>query len=296
MISLRHNVLKVLACLVIAIALIGAGCTSQEESPTEEPVRIGVVQWDDSRATGNVFLHILDEGGHEYEIVSADLGGLYQATSQGDIDVLIQAWLPATQASYWDQYGDSLNKAQVVSSGAKIGLAVPDYVYDSGITTVEDLKGNASKFDGRITGIEPGAGIMVTTEKALEEYNLEEYELYSSSTVGMATELQDKMDNEEWIVATLWRPHWTFARMEGLKFLEDPKGVYGGSDNLVILTRPGFEEDRPEFYQLIQNYEMDLSDIESIMIDIDEGQSPEEAASNWLAENPEKYDEVLGTQ
>ncbi len=292
--------MKVLACLVIAIALTGAGCTSQDESPTEEtteePVRIGVVQWDDSRATGNVFLHILDEGGHEYEIVSADLGGLYQATSQGDIDVLIQAWLPATQASYWDQYGESLNKAQVVSSGAKIGLAVPNYVYDSGITTVEDLKGNASKFDGRITGIEPGAGIMVTTEKVLEEYNLEEYELYSSSTVGMATTLQDNLDNEEWIVATLWRPHWTFARIDGLQFLEDPKGVYGGSDNLVILTRPGFEEDRPEFYQLIQNYEMDLNDIESIMIAIDEGNEPEQAAQDWLAEHPEKYDEVLDSQ
>lgn len=297
---MRYNVLKVLACFVIAIALIGAGCTSQEEGPTEEtteePVRIGLIQWDDSRAGGYVFTGILDEGGHEYEIVSADVGGLYQATAQGDIDVLIHTWLPATQASYWEKYGDSLNKAQVVSSGAKIGLAVPDYVYDSGITTVEDLKGNASKFDGKITGIEPGAGIMITSEKALEEYNLEEYVLSSSSTVGMAAELQGKVDNEEWIVATLWRPHWTFARMDGLQFLEDPKGVYGGSDNLVILTRPGFEEDRPEFYQLIQNYEMDLNDIESIMIAIDEGNEPEQAAQNWLAEHPEKYDEVLGTQ
>ncbi|RNI13722.1 glycine betaine ABC transporter substrate-binding protein [Methanohalophilus sp. RSK] len=285
---------------MVAIALIGAGCTSQEEGPTKEttkePVRIGVIQWDDSRAGAYVFTGILDEGGYEYETVSADVGGLYQATAQGDIDVLIHTWLPVTQASYWDKYGDSLNKAKVVSSGAKIGLVVPDYVYDSGITTVEDLKGNASKFDGKINGIEPGAGIMITSEKAVEEYNLEEYELYSSSTVGMATELQDKIDNEEWIVATLWRPHWTFARMDGLHFLEDPKGVYGESDNLVILTRPGFEEDRPEFYQLIQNYEMDLNDIESIMVAIDEGKKPEQAAQDWLAEHPEKYDEVLGTQ
>lgn len=93
---MRYKLLKILACLIVAIALIGAGCTSQsDETPgeetTEEPVRIGVVQWDDSRATGNVFLHILDEGGYEYETVSADLGGLYQATAQGDVDVLILA-------------------------------------------------------------------------------------------------------------------------------------------------------------------------------------------------------------
>ncbi|MFW5986875.1 MAG: glycine betaine ABC transporter substrate-binding protein [Methanohalophilus sp.] len=293
--------MKILACLIVAIALIGAGCTSQnDETPgeetTEEPVRIGVIQWDDSRAVGNVFMHILDDGGYQYETVSADLGGLYQATSQGDVDVLIVAWLPATQGPYWEEYGDNLNKAKVVATGAKCGLGVPDYVYETGITSIEDLQGNASNFDGQITGIEPGAGIMQNTETVMEEYNLEGYDLYSSSTVGMATTLQDRVDNEEWIVATLWRPHWTFARMEGLRFLEDPKGIYGGSDDLIILTRTGFAEDRPEFYQLIQNFEMDISEIESIMIAIDEGTEPEQAAQDWLAENPEKYDEVLATQ
>ncbi|MBN2111342.1 MAG: glycine/betaine ABC transporter, partial [Methanosarcinaceae archaeon] len=105
-----------------------------------------------------------------------------------------------------------------------------------------------------------------------------------------------KIDNEEWVVVTLWRPHWSFARIEGLKFLDDPKGIYGGSDDLIILTRTGFDEDHPEFYQLIQNFEMDLSEIESIMISIDQGMTAEEAAADWLEENPEKIDEVLGTR
>ena len=137
---------------------------------------------------------------------------------------------------------------------------------------------------------------MQNTESCIVDYDLENFELYSSSTVGMTAELQDKIKNEEWVVVTLWRPHWSFARIEGLKFLEDSQGIYGGSDDLIILTRTGFEEDNPEFYQLIQNFEMDLSDIESIMIDIDSGMTAEEAAAEWLAENPEKFDEVLGTQ
>ncbi len=299
---MRSKLLKILICLIVASTLIISGCTTQDaenateditEEVTQEPVEIGVVQWDDSRAAANVFFQILDEGGYEYETVSADLGGLYQATAQGDIDVLFHAWLPATQAPYWEQYGEDLNKAQVVATGAKCGLVVPEYVP---IDTIEELKGNASKFNGQISGIEPGAGIMQNTESCVADYELEGYEIYSSSTVGMATELQDKIDNEEWVVVTLWRPHWTFARMEGLKFLEDSQGVYGESDDLIILTRTGFEEDRPEFNQLIQNFEMDLSDIESIMIDIDAGMTPEEAAAKWLDEHPEKIDEVLGTQ
>ncbi|MBP1910436.1 glycine betaine ABC transporter substrate-binding protein [Methanolobus bombayensis] len=300
---MKNNFLKILACLIIACALISSGCTSEDnasdtestaEDTTQEAVKIGIVQWDDSRATGSVFTQILDESEYEYETVEgADLGALYQATAQGDIDVLIQAWLPATQAPYWDKYNDSLVQAQVIASGAKCGLVVPEYVP---INTIEELKGNASKFDGQISGIEPGAGIMQNTESCIVDYELEEYELYSSSTVGMVTELQDKINNEEWVVVTLWRPHWSFARIDGLKFLEDSKGEYGGSDDLIILTRTGFEEDNPEFYQIIQNFEMDLSDIESIMIAIDEGQTPDEAAAAWLAENPEKINEVIGTQ
>jgi len=290
--------MKILACLMITLAILVAGCASEgEESAVEEstaePVKIGVVQWDDSRATGSVFTQILDEGGYEYEIVSADLGGLYQATSQGDVDVLIQAWLPGTQGPYWEEYGDDLVQAQVIASGARCGLVVPEYVP---IDTIEELNDNADKFDNKISGIEPGAGIMQNTESCMVDYDLGNFELYSSSTVGMTADLQDKIDNEEWVVATLWRPHWSFARIEGLKFLEDSQGSYGDSDNLVILTRTGFEEDNPEFNQLIQNFEMDLSDVESIMIGIDSGKTAEEAAADWLAENPEKFDEVLGTE
>ncbi len=286
---MKYSYLKIMVCLIVALALISSGCTSEEEAET---VKIGIVQWDDSRATAAVFTHILDEGGYEYETVSADLGGLYQGTAQGDIDVLIQGWLPATQAPYWDRYGDQLNQANVVASGAKTGLVVPEYVT---IDTVEELKGNESLFDGRILGIEPGAGIMHSTEECIVEYGLEEYELYSSSTVGMVTELQRNVNDNEWVVVTLWRPHWSFARIDGLKFLEEPLGIYGESDDLVILTRLGFEEDMPEFYQLIQNFEMELDEIESIMIDIDSGMSPDEAGAQWLANNPEKLEEFLGT-
>ncbi|WP_406661773.1 glycine betaine ABC transporter substrate-binding protein [Methanolobus sp. ZRKC3] len=286
--------MKILACFMVTLAILVAGCASEvEESVSSEPVKIGVIQWDDSRAGANVFTQILDEGGYEYEIISADLGGLYQATAQGDLDVLVHAWLPATQAPYWEKYGDDLVKAQVVASGAKCGLVVPEYVP---INTIEELNDNADKFDNKISGIEPGAGIMQNTESCIVEYDLGNFELYSSSTVGMTAELQDKIDNEEWVVVTLWRPHWSFARIEGLKFLEDTQGIYGESDDLIILTRTGFEEDNPEFYQLIQNFELELSDIESIMIAIDSGKTAEEAAAEWLAENPQKIDEVLGTQ
>lgn len=36
---------------------------------------------------------------------------------------------------------------------------------------------------------------------------------------------------------------------------------------------------------------MEISDIESIMVDLEQGMPPEEAAANWIENNPEKVAE-----
>lgn len=278
---------------MLALAIIGAGCTSSEsnENTVEETesIVLGYPPWDDVRANTFVIKQVLESEGYEVETVNADLGAIYQGVAQGDIDVFAGAWLPTTQGLYWEKYEGDLDYVNNISTGAKIGLVVPTYVT---IDSIDELNENSDKFEGVIQGIEPGAGIMATTEVALEEYNLD-YVLSASSTVGMATELQDSIDNEEWMVVTLWQPHWTFARID-LKFLEDPKNVYGEGDNIVLLARNGLSEDRPEAYAILERYEMDMSDIASIMIDLEQGMDQEEAAAKWIENNPEKVSEWLG--
>ncbi|WP_244625189.1 glycine betaine ABC transporter substrate-binding protein [Methanococcoides vulcani] len=274
------------------LTLFAAGCAEQEEEKTPqgaEPVIIGYPPWDDARANTFVLKQVLESEGYEVEAINADLGAVFQGVAQGDIDFYASAWLPTTQGLYWERYGNDLDYVKNISTGARIGLVVPTYVT---IDSIDELNENKDKFNGDIQGIEPGAGIMATTETVVEEYNLD-YKLRASSTVGMATELQDSIDNEEWMVVTLWQPHWAFARMD-LKFLEDPENVYGDGDNLVIVARKDLSEDRPEVYEILSRYEMELSDIESIMLDLDQGMTSEEAAAKWIENNPEKVNEWLG--
>jgi glycine betaine/proline transport system substrate-binding protein len=291
---LNGKIKSLLLVLLVAISLVGAGCVQQEdETPSEEaePVIIGYPPWDDVRANTFVLKQVLESEGYEVETVNADLGAVFQGVSQGDIDIFAGAWLPTTQGLYWDRYADDLDYVKNISSGAKIGLVVPTYVT---IDSIDELNENKDKFEGVIQGIEPGAGIMATTEVAIEEYNLD-YVLSASSTVGMAIELQDSIDNEEWMVVTLWQPHWAFSRMD-LKFLEDPENVYGEGDNIVLLARKDLSEDRPDVYEIISRYEMELSDIESIMLDLDQGLTQEDAAAKWIENNPEKVNEWLGEE
>ncbi|MDY0396020.1 glycine betaine ABC transporter substrate-binding protein [Virgibacillus halophilus] len=97
--------------------------------------------------------------------------------------------------------------------------------------------------DYTITGIEPGAGITVTTEKALEEYdNLQGWELEQASTAAMAAELDKAMKKKSPIIITGWNPHWTFAKYPDMKYLDDPKGVYGGEEKIKTLARKGLKK------------------------------------------------------
>lgn len=143
------------------------------------------------------------------------------------------------------------------------------------------------ELDYTITGIEPGAGLTGLSKNALEDYsNLEGWELEESSTASMLTALEDAIDNEEPLVITGWTPHWMFSAYD-LKFLEDPKESLGGPENIQTITRLGLEEDMPEAFKILDAFEWELEDLQSVMY---AGQDIpfEEAGQNWIDENQDK--------
>ena len=144
-----------------------------------------------------------------------------------------------------------------------------------------------------ITGIEPGAGISVTTEKAIEEYdNLEGWNVELSSTAAMAAELDQAIEKEKPIIITGWNPHWTFAKHPDLKYLEDPKEIYGGAEQIKTLARKGLKEEKPNAYRLIDQFNWNVEDMESIMYEAKEtGDEMDEVAKRWVEDHPEKVAE-----
>lgn len=157
-------------------------------------------------------------------------------------------------------------------------------------TTTNEIVNYSEAVDYTITGIEPGAGISVTTEKAIEEYeNLQGWSVELSSTAAMMAELDKAIENEEPIIITGWNPHWMFAKYPDMKYLEDPKGIYGGKEHIHTMTRKGLEEDMPEAFQLLSQFEWNVEDMEAIMYESNEtGEDIEEVAKNWVAENEGK--------
>ena len=142
----------------------------------------------------------------------------------------------------------------------------------------------------QITGIEAGAGVFKASENAIEEYGLEGWEVQASSSGAMATALGEAIENEEPIIVTGWSPHWKFAKYD-LKYLDDPKGVFGDAETINTMVREGLESDMPEAYQVLDNFYWTPEDIESVMLKISEGADPRDAAQEWIDENEDKVAE-----
>lgn len=136
-----------------------------------------------------------------------------------------------------------------------------------------------------IVGIEPGSGTMTIAQEAIEAYNLD-VELIPSSEPAMVAELQNAIENREPIVVTLWEPHYMFSQYD-LKFLEDPRGVLGESENIHTMVRHGLEEEHSSAYQLLNNFYWEVEDMNEVMANFatNDNVEPRQAAQEWIENN-----------
>lgn len=81
----------------------------------------------------------------------------------------------------------------------------------------------------------------------------------------MTAALGNAIQNNENIVVTSWTPHWMFARWD-LKYLDDPKEVYGGAEQIHTITRKGLKEDLPEAYAILSNFNWTPEDMGEVML------------------------------
>ncbi|MEH7400427.1 glycine betaine ABC transporter substrate-binding protein [Gottfriedia acidiceleris] len=138
-----------------------------------------------------------------------------------------------------------------------------------------------------ITGIDPGAGLMKATEKAMKDYDLKDWTLKEGSSAAMTAELKKAYENKEPIIVTGWTPHWMFSKYK-LKYLEDPKGSFGKDEEIHTVVRKGLKEDAPGAYKILDNFSWKPSDMEEVMSDIQEGAKPENAAAKWIKKHQDQ--------
>ncbi len=265
--------------LLIGAAALAAASRARAAGP---PVRIAYVEWSDAVVATNILASVLKEMGHEVVLTPVSGAAMWQAVASGDADCMVAAWLPGTHAAYYAKLKDQVDLVGPNVSGARLGWATPEY---SPLQSIADLKSQGALVDNKVIGIDPGAGLMRASEKAIKEYDLGNITLVEGSDATMVGALKDAEARKQPIVVTAWTPHWMFSAYK-LRYLTDPKGALGGEETVNTVARKGLKADMPDVYAVLSRFRLSLDDEQAVMLQNQAaGIDPANTAAAWVRAN-----------
>ena len=277
--SKKRQGLIIGAVVVVILGAIGIGSFSSAKEIKR--INLSYVEWDTEVASTNVVGEVLKQMGYDVTMTPLDNSIMWKSVSNGESDAMVSAWLPKTHGSQYAQYKDQVEDLGANLTGAKVGLAVPAYM---DVNSIDELTDQAGK---KIIGIEPGAGVVTAAENTIQKYdNLKDWKVETSSSGAMTVALGQAIKKHEPIVVTGWTPHWMFAKYD-LKYLEDPENGMGSEEQIHTMVRKGLKEDQPEAYKVLDNFHWSEKDMEKVMLEINNGKDPQQAAKDWIKENQE---------
>lgn len=285
----------ILACA--GLAMSGAAVAAPN---TEcKTVRFADVGWTDITATTALASEVLVGMGYEPKAKVLSVPVTYRSLKNKDIDVFLGNWMPTMEADV-RPYLESGDVETVVTNlkGAKYTLAVPQYVYDAGVTSFADIAKHADKFNGRIYGIEPGndGNRLIHAMVDQNAFGLGDFRVVESSEAGMLSQVGRSVRRDQWVVFLAWEPHPMNANYD-LAYLDGGDDFFGpnyGGATVHTNVRNNYLSECPNVGNLLKNMTFSLDMENEVMSAIlDDDQEPRNAAHTWLANNPTVLDRWL---
>ncbi|WP_173931938.1 choline ABC transporter substrate-binding protein [Chelativorans sp. Marseille-P2723] len=282
-----------------AALLMGPGSALAADPASCRAVTFSDVGWTDITATTATATVLLEGLGYQPEVQVLSVPVTYASLKNKDIDIFLGNWMPTMEADIAPYREDGSVETLVTNlEGAKYTLAVPQYTYEAGLTSFEDIADFREELDGKIYGIEPGndGNRLILDMIENDMFGLSSFELVESSEAGMLAQVRRATQNKSHIVFLGWEPHPMNANID-MEYLEGGDEVFGpdfGGATVHTNVWTGFTEQCPNLGQLLHNLVFSLEMENEIMGAIlDDGQAPEAAATAWIKENPEVLDAWL---
>ncbi len=296
-----HSPMVLLLTLAVFAALSYTPAYAEKKT-----VKLAYEEWSSEIASTNLVKAVIREKlGHKCIIKRLSVTDQYESVSNKSQDAIVGSWLPG-QNSYYEKYEGQFVDLGPNLEGTRLGLVVPQVsstwllAQDAQhtepymrIDSIEEIKDHYDEFNGKIIGIESDSGMMtIMREKLIEAYGLEDFELIPGTEVSMTAELVNAIKKRKWIVGLGWTPHWKFGRWK-LKFLDDPKNIWGGEGKIHTLVRKGLKEDMPDVYKFLDNFNWKPDEMERLLLWNQMGGNPYDNAKRWMRANPEVVESWL---
>ncbi len=275
---------------VSALALAAAATTATAECNS---VTFSDVGWTDITATTAATTVVLEALGYDTDIKVLSVPVTYTSLAAGDIDVFLGNWMPTMEADIaaYREAG-TVDTVRANLEGAKYTLATNKAGADLGITSFDAIATQGDALDNTIYGIEPGNDGNRLILDMIEQgaFGLNDFDVKESSEQGMLAQVARADRRDEPIVFLGWEPHPMNANFE-LTYLTGGDDFFGpnlGGATVFTNTRAGYVEECPNVGKLLMNLEFTLAMENEIMGAIlDDGADPADAASEWIAGNPD---------
>ena len=272
--------------LILLLAFMFCGLPGQAvAAKAGKTIKIVYVDWDCAIASSNLVKAVLEDRlGYRVELLPVSQETMWASVASGGADAMVAAWLPDTHAEMYAKVKSRVDVLGKLVDGARLGLAVPDYVP---LRSIDELDANADRFHGRIVGIDPGAGLMRLAAKALKDYEISQLQLVPGSGASMAASLDEAMRTQEWIVVTAWSPHWMFSRWP-MHYLDDPLGSLGKEEGIFKVGRIDLKKDHPDAWAFLSRFRFeDAPQLQRLMDwNQQKGSDPVQNARRFMKENP----------
>ncbi|MEM9549816.1 MAG: choline ABC transporter substrate-binding protein [Pseudomonadota bacterium] len=251
------------------------------------------VGWTDITATTAATTVVLEALGYETDIKVLSVPVTYTSLANGDVDIFLGNWMPTMEgdiAKYRDD--GTVDTVRANLEGAKYTLAVNKAAADLGIADFADIAAQKDALDGKIYGIEPGndGNRLIMDMIAANAFDLDGFEVVESSEQGMLAQVARADRRDEPVVFLGWEPHPMNANFE-MSYLTGGDDFFGpnlGGATVYTNTSTGYVTECPNVGKLLNNLEFTLAMENEIMGAIlDDGKDPAEAATAWLAANPD---------
>ncbi|MGP6176264.1 glycine betaine ABC transporter substrate-binding protein [Microbacterium sp. A196] len=298
-----NRTMRKLGAVIVAAAVTAAaaGCGSSSSAGGPGPdaedrtITFAIVPgWNDALDVSSVFRYVLERNGYELEITElTEIATIFTAAAEGGVDVFSAAPTSVHEV-YWDKYESDLEDLGAYYENGAIYMVVPEYM--EGLDSLADLPQFADELEGSIYGIEPGSGLVQTTEEEVfPAYGLgESFELKASSTAAMLAQLEKATKAEQPVAVTVWTPWWVNSTYP-VKRLEDPKGAFGPDYTFNLVASGSFSEEFPAVAEMMADFSLTDEEFnsldEAIYNDFEVGQE-QEAVASWFEDHPELLEKL----
>ncbi|OJJ13060.1 glycine/betaine ABC transporter substrate-binding protein [Alphaproteobacteria bacterium AO1-B] len=283
----------------LALGLIMTGTSLAAEPESCKTVRFSDVGWTDITATTAATTVVLDALGYDTEVKILSVPVTYASLKNKDIDIFLGNWMPTMEGDIKAYREDgSVETVRANLEGAKYTLAVPQYTYDKGLKSFQDIAKFKDDLDGKIYGIEPGNDGNRLIIGMIDEnlFGLEGFEVVESSEQGMLAQVSRAEKRDKDIVFLGWEPHPMNANFD-MAYLEGGDEIFGpnyGGATVYTNVRAGYTSECANVGKLLNNLEFSLAMENEIMGAIlNDGEDPQKAAKAWLKAHPATFEAWL---